>query len=160
MTDRQGALLTLASLSTGDREDAFADFFARYRDDTLVLDKWFALQATAQRADTVDLVERLAAHPSFSMTNPNRWRALVSNFAANQWSFHHCSGRGYRFVADMIMAADKVNPQVAARQVPVFGRWRRLEPRRAEAMRSELERILATSGLSRDVFEQASKSLG
>ena len=78
---------------------AFAMFYDRYHDDTLVLDKWFALQAAAQRADTVSVVEALASHPDFTLKNPNRWRALVSNFAANQWAFHHASGRGYRFVA-------------------------------------------------------------
>jgi aminopeptidase N len=124
-----------------------------------VLDKWFALQAAAQRADTAAVVEGLARHPDFSSRNPNRWRALVSNFAANQWAFHDASGRGYRFVADRIIEIDRTNPQVAARQVPILGRWRRFEPKRAELMRAELERILATPGLSKDVFEQASKSL-
>ena len=159
MTDRQGALMVLANLEGPERETAFADFYARGRGDTLVLDKWFALQAAAQREDTVEVVERLAAHPDFTLKNPNRWRALVSNFASNPWAFHHASGRGYRFVADMILGADKVNPQLAARQVPPLGRWRRLEPKRAALMRAELERIVTTPGLSKDVFEQASKSL-
>jgi len=159
MTDRQGALSVLTSLGGPEREQVFADFYERSRDDSLVLDKWFALQAVAQRSDTIDLVEKLARHPDFTMKNPNRWRALVSNFAANQWAFHHVSGRGYRFVADMILEIDRLNPQVAARQVPSLGRWRRFEPVRAELMRAELERVLKTPGLSKDVFEQASKSL-
>ena len=159
MTDRQGALLVLASLDGEQRREALADFYDRYRHDTLVLDKWFALQAAAQRADTAAVVEGLARHPDFSSRNPNRWRALVSNFAANQWAFHDASGRGYRFVADRIIEIDRTNPQVAARQVPILGRWRRFEPKRAELMRAELERIVATPGLSKDVFEQASKSL-
>ena len=159
MTDRQGALLVLASLDGVERKEAFADFYDRYRHDTLVLDKWFALQAAAQRTDTAAVVEGLARHSDFSSRNPNRWRALVSNVAANQWAFHDASGRGYRFVADRIIEIDRTNPQVAARQVPVLGRWRRLEPKRAELMRVELERIMAAPGLSRDVFEQASKSL-
>jgi len=159
MTDRQSALMVLAILDGTERETAFADFYDRYRDDSLVLDKWFALQAAAQRADTIDVVEALAEHSEFSARNPNRWRALVSNFAANQWVFHHVSGRGYRFVTDMILAVDRINPQVAARQVPSLGRWKRFEPARAGLMRAELERIVATPGLSRDVFEQASKSL-
>jgi aminopeptidase N len=159
MTDRQSALMVLASLDGTERETAFAEFYDRYRDDSLVLDKWFALQAAAQRADTIDVVEALAQHPEFSPRNPNRWRALVSNFAANQWAFHHVSGRGYRFVTDMILAVDRINPQVAARQVPSLGRWKRFEATRAHLMHAELERIVATPGLSRDVFEQASKSL-
>jgi aminopeptidase N len=159
MTDRQSALMVLASLDETEREVAFAEFYDRYRNDSLVLDKWFALQAAAQRADTIDVVEALAGHPEFSARNPNRWRALVSNFAANQWAFHHVSGRGYRFVTDMILAVDRINPQVAARQVPSLGRWKRFEATRADLMRAELERIVAAPGLSRDVFEQASKSL-
>ncbi len=159
MTDRQGALSVLNSLDAPERESAFADFYERYRDDSLVLDKWFALQAAAQRPDTIDVVESLARHADFSIKNPNRWRALVSNFAANQWALHHASGRGYRFVADMILEVDRLNPQVAARQVPSLGRWKRFEPKRAELMRAELERIVRTPGLSKDVFEQASKSL-
>src|SRR4030095_16257992 len=89
MTDRQGALSVLTSLDAPEREVVFADFYERYHDDSLVLDKWFALQAAAQRAETVDVVESLARHADFSIRNPNRWRALVSNFAANQWAFHH-----------------------------------------------------------------------
>ena len=159
MTDRQGALSVLTSLDAPEREEVFDDFYRRHRDDSLVLDKWFALQAAAQRPDTIDVVEGLARHSDFTVRNPNRWRALVSNFAANQWAFHHASGRGYRFVADMILEVDKLNPQVAARQVPSLGRWRRFEPERAGLMRAELERIVRTPGLSKDVFEQASTSL-
>ena len=72
---------------------------------------------------------------------------------------NHSSGRGYRFLADLIIAADKINPQIAARQVPPLGRWRRFEPKRSELMREQLNRIADTRGLSRDVYEQATKSL-
>ncbi len=78
----------------------------------------------------------------------------------NHWVFNDASGRGYRFLADMIIAADKLNPQIAARLVPPLGRWRRFEPKRSALMREQLERIVDTRGLSRDVYEQASKSLG
>jgi aminopeptidase N len=160
MTDRQGALAVLASLSAAERVQALDDFYARFDGNDLVIDKWFALQASAQRSDTIDEVERLATHPAFTISNPNRLRALAGTFAANQWAFHDASGRGYRFLAGMIIAADKLNPQVAARMVPPLGRWGRFDDQRAALMRAELERILATPGLSRDVYEQASKSLG
>jgi len=160
MTDRQGALAILASLDAPERQAAFDAFYQRFEDDPLVLDKWFALQATAQRAETIDEVERLATHPAFAIANPNRLRALAGTFAANQWAFHHASGRGYRFLAGMVLDADPLNPQVAARLVPPLGRWRRLDERRAALMRAELERIVAAPGLSKDVYEQASKSLG
>jgi aminopeptidase N len=159
MTDRQGALGILVSLDAPERQAALDAFYARFHDDALVLDKWFALQAAAQRPDTVDQVLRLASHVDFVITNPNRLRALAGTFGANHWAFHAADGRGYAFLADMILAADKLNPQVAARLVPPFGRWRRFEPKRAALMRQALERIVAAPGLSKDVFEQASKIL-
>jgi aminopeptidase N len=159
MTDRQGALGILVSTQAPERQAALDAFYERFHDDPLVLDKWFALQAAAQRPDTVDEVLKLAKHPDFTITNPNRLRSLAGMFGGNHWAFHSADGRGYDFLADMIIAADKINPQVAARMVPAFGRWRRFEPRRAEMMRAALERIVAAPGLSKDVFEQASKSL-
>jgi aminopeptidase N len=159
MTDRQGALGILVSLHAPEREAALDAFYRRFHDDPLVLDKWFALQAAAQRSDTVDQVLRLAEHPYFVITNPNRLRSLAGTFGANHWAFHSADGRGYAFLADMIVAADKLNPQVAARLVTPFGRWRRLEAHRAGLMRGALERIVSVPGLSKDVFEQVSKTL-
>jgi aminopeptidase N len=159
MTDRQGALGVLVSLDAPERQAALDSFCERFHGDPLVLDKWFALQAAAQRGDTVDRVEALARHPDFTMANPNRLRALAGNFGANHWAFHSPDGRGYAFLTEMILAADALNPQVAARLVPPFGRWRRFEAKRAELMRQSLEKIVAKPGLSKDVFEQASKSL-
>jgi aminopeptidase N len=160
MTDRQGALGALANSSAPEREAALAAFYERYRGDALVLDKWFTVQALSTRDDALDQVEALAAHRDFTLSNPNRMRALVGAFASNQRAFHHPSGRGYRFLADMILKVDRLNPQTAARLVPPLGRWRRFNEARQKLMRAELERIVATPGLSRDVFEQASKSLG
>jgi aminopeptidase N len=159
MTDRQGALGVLVSTHEPQRGEALDAFYQRFHDDPLVLDKWFALQAAAQREETVDEVLRLAQHPDFVITNPNRLRSLASVFGANHWAFHSADGRGYAYLADMIIAADKLNPQVAARMVPPFGRWRRFEPKRAALMRQALERIAATPGLSKDVYEQVTKSL-
>jgi aminopeptidase N len=159
MTDRQGALGILVSLDVPERQAALDAFYERFHDDALVLDKWFALQAAAQRRDTADQVLRLACHPDFVITNPNRLRSLAGTFGANHWAFHSPDGRGYAFLADMIVAADKLNPQVAARLVTPFGRWRRFEAGRSELMRQALERIAAAPGLSKDVFEQVSKSL-
>jgi aminopeptidase N len=159
MTDRQGALGILVSLHAPERQAALDAFYQRFHDDPLVLDKWFALQAAAQREDTVDQVLKLSTHPDFNITNPNRLRSLAGMFGGNHWAFHRADGRGYQFLADMIVAADKLNPQVAARLVPAFGRWRRFEPKRSELMRQALERIAAAPGLSKDVFEQVTKSL-
>ncbi|HET9146378.1 MAG TPA: aminopeptidase N [Sphingomicrobium sp.] len=159
MTDRQGALGILVSTETPERAQALDAFYDRFHDDALVLDKWFALQAAAQRSDTVDQVAKLVKHPDFVMTNPNRLRSVAGTFGGNHWAFHSADGRGYAFLADMIIAADKLNPQIAARTVPPFGRWRRFEPKRAAMMRDALERIAAAPGLSKDVYEQVTKSL-
>ncbi|MBW0144222.1 aminopeptidase N [Sphingomicrobium clamense] len=160
MTDRVAALGVLSHLDAPEREAAFDHFYDRYRNDTLVLDKWFSLQAMSQREGALEAVEALSCHPDFNLKNPNRLRALMLGFASNQFVFHHASGRGYKLLADMIIAADKLNPQVAARMVPPLGRWRRFEPKRRELMKGALERIAAADGLSKDVFEQVSKSLG
>ncbi|MFL6735764.1 MAG: aminopeptidase N [Sphingomonas sp.] len=159
MTDRQGALGVLVSTHAPERDQALDAFYLRFQDDPLVLDKWFALQAAAQRPDTVDAVLKLSKHKDFVITNPNRLRSLAGTFGANHWAFHSSGGGGYTFLAGMIIAADKLNPQIAARLVPPLGRWRRFEPKRAAMMREALERIASTPGLSKDVYEQVTKSL-
>jgi aminopeptidase N len=160
MTDRQAALGVLVNGAAPQRALALGEFYDRYAQDPLVIDKWFSVQALSIRDDTPEQVAALARHPAFNLTNPNRLRALAGAFAANQRAFHAISGRGYGFVADMILAVDRINPQTAARLVPPFGRWRRFDQQRGAMMRSALERIVATEGLSKDSYEQASKSLG
>ncbi len=159
MTDRQGGLTTLVNGASPLREEALEAFYRRYQDNGLVLDKWFQAQALSNREDTAEMVERLVAHPDFTLSNPNRARSLIGAFSVNQRAFHDVSGRGYRFVADQLIALDKLNPQTAAKLIPPLGRWKRFDAGRAAKMRAELERIVATPGLSKDMFEQASKSL-
>jgi aminopeptidase N len=160
MTDRQAALGLLANSEAPEREAALGGFYERYRGDALLIDKWFTAQALSTRDDTLRTVMDLLRHPDFSLVNPNRLRSLIGAFGANQRALHHVSGEGYRFLANAILAVDKLNPQNAARLVPPLGRWRRFAEPRAGLMRAELERILAAPGLSKDVFEQVSKSLG
>jgi len=160
MTDRQGALMVLAGLECPEREEALADFYKRYEGNALVVDKWFSLQAGSLHPKVLDHVEALAAHPSFTLSNPNRVRALYMAFASNQSAFHDASGNGYRIIGDLIRRLDPINPQTAARFVPPLGRWRRIEPVRSKMMRAELERIAEAPELSRDTREQVSKSLG
>src|SRR3546814_5149188 len=109
---------------------------------TTLFRSWFQTQALASRDDTVDQIVELAAHKDFTLANPNRARALYGAFAANQYGFHHISGKGYRLVADAIIALDKLNPQTAARLVPPLGRWRRFgEQRRSEEHTSEIQSL-------------------
>mgnify|MGYP005985525795 CR=1 FL=1 len=159
MTDRQAGLATLVNGTSPLREKAIQAFYQRYAGNALVLDKWFQTQALSSREDTLAAVETLARHPDFTLANPNRARALVGAFSINQRAFHDPSGRGYRFVADQLIALDKLNPQTAAKLVPPLGRWKRFDAARAALMRGELERIVASPGLSKDMFEQATKSL-
>jgi aminopeptidase N len=107
----------------------------------------------------LDHVKALAQHPDFTLSNPNRVRSLYMAFAANPPAFHAADGEGYRMIADLILALDPLNSSTAARFVPPLGRWRRMEPGRAELMKAELQRLAAHGGLSRDTREQVSRSL-
>ena len=105
-------------------------------------------------------MERLLGHPAFDLRNPNRVRALVGAFAqGNPVRFHAASGEGYAFLADRVLELDPLNPQVAARMLGPMTRWRRFDPARQALLRAQLERVLGRPGLSRDVFEVASKSV-
>jgi aminopeptidase N len=160
MTDRQGSLMVLCGLETPLRAEMLADFHRRHAGNALVIDKWFSLQAGSLHPQVLDHVKALAGHPDFTMNNPNRVRSLYMAAAVNPRAFHAASGEGYRLIADLILALDPINAQTAARFVPSLGRWRRIEPGRSAMMRAELERIAAAPGLSRDVLEQVTKSLG
>jgi len=160
MTDRQGALMVLCGLETPLREDRLKAFYERYDDNALVVDKWFTLQALSLHPQVMEHVRSLAQHPDFTMSNPNRVRSLYMAFAGNPQGFHAADGSGYRMIADVILELDPINPQTAARFVSPLGRWRRIEPGRAALMKAELERMVKTEGLSRDTFEQVTRSLG
>ncbi len=159
MTDRMAALGLLASSAAPERDAALRAFYDRYRIDPSVIDKWFTVQAVSARVDTLAAVQALMTHPDFSRSNPNRLRALIGAFGVNQVRFHSADGAGYRLLADEVIAVDAINPQGAARLVTPLGRWRRFDAARGSLMRAELERIVARPGLSKDVFEMASRSL-
>jgi aminopeptidase N len=159
MTDRQGALMVLCGLDHPARAENLAAFYDRYKGNALVIDKWFTLQALSLHPEVIAHVRQLSEHPDFTLKNPNRVRSLHMAFAGNPKAFHKATGEGYRMVADVILALDPINPQTAARFVPSLGRWRRIEPGRAALMKAELERIMAAGNLSRDTFEQVSRSL-
>ena len=160
MTDVVAALRLLADSSAPEGEEALAAFYARWRDDTLVLDKWFSIQATSKRADTLQRVTRLLEHPAFSIRNPNKVRSLIGAFCSgNPVRFHDRTGAGYCFLADRVLEIDPVNPQIAARLLRQMARWRRHDAARQWLMRAELERVLAREDLSKDSYEVASRSL-
>ncbi|MBI1204034.1 MAG: aminopeptidase N [Rhodopseudomonas sp.] len=161
MTDRLAALATLAQHDVPARDTALADFYRRYADNALVIDKWFSLQATAPQAVTLDNVRALTAHPAFSFANPNRVRALIGAFAqANPTQFNRADGAGYSFVADAILALDPKNPQIAARMATAFRAWRTLEPGRRALAQAALQRIKNSASLSRDLSDIVERALG
>ncbi len=160
MTDSIAVLQALRDTDVAVRRQVFDAFHDRWRDDPLVLDKWFAIQATAARPDVLDEVKRLMEHRGFTLKNPNRVRALVGAYMqANPVGFHRADGAGYAFAAETITALDALNPQVASRLAKVFSRWRRYDSNRQRLMHDALERIAAREGLSPDVYEVVSNSL-
>jgi aminopeptidase N len=160
MTDTLAALGSLVRTGDSRAESALAAFEARWTSDALVMDKWFAMQATQPGHGTLERVEELMQHPAFSIRNPNKVRALIGAFAmANPTGFHAPDGSGYRFVADRVVELNGINPQVAARMVSAFNRWKRYDGRRQQSMRAQLERIAGAGGLSPDVAEIVNNAL-
>ncbi len=160
MTDAVAALAALNDGDSTERRALFERFEVRWRDEPLVLDKWFALEATSERRDTLDRVRRLLAHPRFNAKNPNRVRSLVGAFTLRNFArFHDRDGRGYAFAADEVLALDPVNPQLAAAIAGAFNLWKRFpEPRRG-LMQAALQRIATAPGLSPDVTEVVTRTL-
>jgi aminopeptidase N len=158
MTDAIAALSILSHLNL--RDEVLADFYARWQDEPLVLDKWFAVQARATRPDSVETVQALLSHPKFSLKNPNRVRALIGSFAnGNPTGFNRADGAGYELLASSALQIDRFNPHMAARLLGAFESWRTLEPRRQALAKSSL-RQLASSQLSTDSYEIVTKTLG
>jgi aminopeptidase N len=160
MTDAMGGLTALMLMGGDAFDDALAAFYEHWRDEPLVIDKWFQLQARDPSEGALGRVLGLTAHPAFDARTPNRLRALVAVFAAqNPARFHDPSGAGYRFLADQILAVDAFNPNIAARLIEPLGGWARYAPHLGALMRAELERIAKTPHLSKNVYELASKSI-
>jgi aminopeptidase N len=161
MTDVAGALGALTHLNCEERETAFSEFENRWRKNTVVMDKWFALQAISSLSKTLDNVRTLTNHPVYEGNNPNKIRALISTFSRfNQLRFHAADGSGYDFLAEQVLRLDPLNPQIAARLVSVFNNWKNFATANKTKMNDQLQRIVKTPNLSGDVFEIVSKALG
>ena len=160
MTDAIMALSVLSQIPSPARDEALEHFYARWQDDPLVLDKWFAVQARAARPDSVETVQALLGHPKFSLKNPNRVRALIGSFAmANPSGFNRADGAGFRFLADQALEIDGFNPHVSARLLGAFESWKTLESGRQAHAKAALE-TLAGQKLSTDAYEIVTKTLG
>ena len=160
MTDRLASLSVLTTLPGASREAAIAAFGDRYRNEPLVLDKWFTLQAAIPEDGTLERVKALMEHPAFSIANPNRVRALIGSFAMlNQVQFNRADGAGYRLLASIVLRADELNPQLAARLLTAFSTWRMMDSTRREHAEQALQSIAQKPNLSRDVGDIVSRSL-
>ncbi|MEE4218040.1 MAG: aminopeptidase N [Xanthomonadales bacterium] len=161
MTDTLAALQGLVRMSAPGAARALDDFENRWQDDALVMDKWFAIQASVPGAATVETVRSLTQHPAFNIRNPNKVRSLLGVFSMmNPTAFHARDGSGYRFHADQVWVLDSLNPQVAARMAGAFNAWTRYDMERRRLMKSALERIAAKPDLSGDVSEIVNNALG
>ncbi|WP_145130150.1 aminopeptidase N [Pseudomonas sp. URMO17WK12:I11] len=161
MTERLTALAVLVnSPFEAERAKALDSFAEHFKDNPLVMDQWFSVQAASTLPGGLARVKALMQHPAFTLKNPNKVRAVVGAFAGqNLVNFHAADGSGYRFLADLVIELNALNPQIASRQLAPLTRWRKYDAARQALMKGELERILAAGELSSDVYEVVSKSL-
>ncbi len=160
MTDKLASLKILANAKDVKiRDKALQSFYATWQNDDLVIDKWFTVQAISDIPDLLSIINKLLAHKDFKITNPNRVRSLVAAFSqANPRYFHAKDGSGYKFLTDMILKIDKINPQLSSRLATPFTRWQRLSKKYQDLMLKELE-LLNKKELSVDLNELVTKSL-
>jgi aminopeptidase N len=159
MTDSMAALGVLANLDCPERQPALDAFYAKWKDEALVVDKWLSVQAGSRLSSTVSQVKALLGHPAFDIKVPNKVYALIRTFAANHVRFHSADGGGYAFLADQVIALNALNPQVAARMARGFDRWKKFDAGRQAHAKRELERIRDAEGLTKDVAEIVTKAL-
>jgi aminopeptidase N len=160
MTDEAAATAALATSDAPSRETALDRFYRKWCGDPLVVNKWLSWRAMAPAASALDEVSALLSHEAFDVRNPNKVRSLIGAFAANNLSgFHRADGAGYAFLADQLLAIDKLNPQLAARLTTPLERWRRLEPRRKRQAEAALARVAGAEGISANLYEMTSRLL-
>ena len=159
MTDAMAALAALANCDCAERAQALDTFYAKWKHEPLVVDKWLAVQAGSRLPGTLAEVRKLLAHPAFDIRNPNKVYALIRSFCSNHVRFHAADGGGYAFLAEQVTAIDAFNPQVAARMARAFDRWRKFDAGRRQHASAALERIRDAQGLSKDVAEIVTKAL-
>jgi aminopeptidase N len=160
MTDQSAALSVLLEFDQLKSADYVEAFYRRWRDQRLVIDKWFSIQASANVHDATQRVERLLEHADFDHGNPNRVRSVLGAFSGgNPVAFHQSDGKGYQLLCEQIILLDNLNPQVAARLAVPLTRWRRMDETRRQLMKSSLIKIAQKPNLSRDVFEMVNRAL-
>ncbi|MCL7034557.1 hypothetical protein MKW94_025023 [Papaver nudicaule] len=159
MTDQFAALTALVQNPGETRDEVLADFYSKWEHDFLVVNKWFGLQAMSDIPGNVENLRKLLQHPAFDLRNPNKVRSLIGRFPNSPVNFHAKDGSGYKFMGEMVLQVDKLNPQGASRLMSAFSRWKHYDETRQALAKAQLEMILSTNGISENVFEIASKSL-
>jgi len=159
MTDAMAALTAFANCDCVERRPALDSFYAKWKDEPLVVDKWLGVEAMSRLPGTVARVNELTAHPAFTLKNPNKVYALLGSFGVNQVNFHAVDGSGYNLMVEQSIALDAINPQVASRMLRNFERYKRFEPKRRSLMRAALQKIAATPRLSKETTEVVGKAL-
>jgi aminopeptidase N len=160
MTDQIAALMVMVNSLHPAKQHCLDSFYHQWQAEALVIDKWFALQATSCMPDAFGTVLALMQHPAFDIKNPNRVRSLVGAFSqSNPIHFHAANGQGYQFLTDRIIELNTLNPQIASRMIGALTSWRKFDPSRQALIKTQLERIMTTETISKDVYEVASKSL-
>ncbi|MBY4677986.1 aminopeptidase N [Marinobacterium arenosum] len=161
MSDAQSALVQVVHSGFDEaREQLLGDFYQRWQKETLVVNQWLSVQASNPQPDTLGRVRQLMEHPAFDIRNPNRVRALLAVFCAqNPVNFHAGDGSGYRFLAEQVIRLNELNPQIASRLLTPMTRWRKFDPQRQTLMKGALQQVMDSGELSRDVYEVVSKSL-
>ena len=149
-----------ALLDAGKGENAVAAFYDQWKDDRLVIDKWFSMQVMfANPEDLATTVTTLTQHADFDWKNPNRFRAVMGVMAAHHAGLNHESGAAYKVLADWLIKLDPVNPQTTARMCSAFQTWKRYDANRQALLKAQLERIAGQDGLSRDTTEMVTRIL-
>ena len=162
MTDRFGALSALVSSGHAFAEPALVQFHALFKNEALVIDKWFALQAAApdRSGNILPVVRQLMQHADFNLRNPNRARSLIFSYcSANPGGFHRSDAAGYVFWSERVIELDAFNPQVAARLARALDRWKKLAEPYRQAAKAAIERVAAKADLSNDVREVVTRAL-
>ncbi len=160
MTDQIVALQLIINTQHPEQSHYLDVFYQQWQHDALVIDKWFALQATSSHSKTFSNIQKLGQHPAFDLKNPNRLRSLIGSFSrGNPVCYHAKNGEGYQFLADHVIQLNSINPQVASRMLTTLTQWQRFDVSRQQLMKIQLERIVNTKDISKDVYELASKSL-
>ena len=159
MTDSVGALSALIDHNCEERDQALKEFYQKWKNQPLIVNKWFSIQASSTLPSTIGTVRTLTQHPDFDIKNPNNIYSLLAVFGTNVVRFHDANGEGYRLIADYVLKIDPVNPQVAARILQPLTRWQLMDAKRQALMKTELARIAKAPKLSTDIYEIVTKSL-